>query len=48
MVLPGDDNTTAGGLLLPGMEYTPTEQCQLQYGNESTHCTGMQVRVLYK
>lgn len=40
----GDNNTTAGGLLLPGMEYTPTEQCQLQYGNESTHCTGMQVR----
>jgi hypothetical protein len=40
----GGDNGTAGGLLLPGMEYTPTEQCQLQYGNESTHCTGMQVR----
>ena len=40
----GDNGTAGGGLLLPGMEYTPTEQCQLQHGNQSTHCTGMQVR----
>ena len=38
------DHGNSTGVLLPGMEYTPTEQCQLQYGDSATHCAGMQVR----
>ncbi len=36
----------SGSPILHGMEYTPTEQCRLQAGTNTTeHCPGMKVRV---
>ena len=36
----------SGSPLLPGMEYTPTEQCKLQLGPNATHCPEMPVSII--
>ena len=36
----------SGSPVLPGMEYTPTEQCKLQLGPNATHCPEMPVSII--